>query len=74
MILILILSYPVLTDSTVCTWLAAVGTLRWLNISSMSGKFVFILTLIRRMNPNTKGKEGWTACEIAATSGVLEVI
>jgi|LauGreDrversion4_2_1035121.scaffolds.fasta_scaffold1340272_1 ankyrin repeat protein len=26
------------------------------------------------MNPNTKGKEGWTALEIAATSGVLEVI
>jgi len=26
------------------------------------------------MNPNTKGKERWTALEIAATSGVLEVI
>ncbi len=32
------------------------------------------LISFRRMNPNTKGKEGWTALEIAATSGVLEVI
>lgn len=28
----------------------------------------------RRLNPNTKGKEGWTALEIAATAGVLEVV
>lgn len=40
----------------------------------MSGKCITNVTLNRRMNPNTKGKEGWTAVEIAATSGVLEVI
>lgn len=26
------------------------------------------------MSPNTKGLDGWTALEIAATSGVLETI
>jgi len=28
----------------------------------------------RRVNPNTKGQDGWSALEIAATSGVLEII
>lgn len=29
---------------------------------------------MKRVSPNTKGQDGWTALEIAATSGVLEVI
>ena len=29
---------------------------------------------MKRVSPNTKGQDGWTALEIAATSGVLEII
>jgi len=29
---------------------------------------------MKQCNPNTKGLEGWTALEIAATSGVIEIV
>ena len=35
---------------------------------------VKFLLQMKRLNPNTKGHEGWTALEIAATSGVLEIV
>ena len=33
-----------------------------------------MFNFFRRVNPNTKGVDGWTALEIAATSGVIEIV
>jgi ankyrin repeat protein len=34
---------------------------------------MFII-LFRHVNPNTKGKDGWTALEIASTSGIVDMV
>lgn len=37
-------------------------------------ELVKFLLQLKRVNPNSKGKDGWTAIEIAATAGIIEIV